>query len=200
MECKRCKFFSSGWDWNRCDLLEIEYFRTTNECIFVNEDGTINQKALDSLEHVPNTFSKDDINQLKKYLSEEQEKEILLSFIEDILNSITNVKIIPKTLRTTLDSWIETAYIASDNELLKDLADAEEEFANGGGIFWEAMERVANDAVEEYKHSKATDINQFITETEEKYSCLGCGKYWYADSNSNCMTFCEKFKKGDFNE
>lgn len=47
MKCLNCNFYKQGHMWNRCDLLDFEYFHTIQNCVFVNDDQTINNEELD---------------------------------------------------------------------------------------------------------------------------------------------------------
>lgn len=45
MKCGNCPFYSSGYQWNGCGVLETEYFQEQQDCDLVNDDGTINYDA-----------------------------------------------------------------------------------------------------------------------------------------------------------
>lgn len=40
MKCIDCPYYFSGYMFNRCNYTESEYFRTTDNCDLINEDGT----------------------------------------------------------------------------------------------------------------------------------------------------------------
>lgn len=43
MKCYQCKFYQSGYLWNRCALIESEYYHEfyKEECPFVDDDYVI---------------------------------------------------------------------------------------------------------------------------------------------------------------
>ena len=44
MKCFKCKYYEAGSMSNQCTLLKWENQRTTDDCEYVNDDGTVNEK------------------------------------------------------------------------------------------------------------------------------------------------------------
>jgi hypothetical protein len=38
MNCSECIFYEDGYMWNRCNLMEAEYFKTTNDCWMIDDN------------------------------------------------------------------------------------------------------------------------------------------------------------------
>lgn len=38
MKCDDCTFYEGGYMWNRCNLMEAEYFKTTNDCWMIDDN------------------------------------------------------------------------------------------------------------------------------------------------------------------
>lgn len=52
MRCEKCKYykawFSNDGDGNICEIIGLENFNTLDNCIWVNDDGSINQEEVDN--------------------------------------------------------------------------------------------------------------------------------------------------------
>ena len=42
MKCSNCPYYYSGYMYNSCAVMQAEYFRTTDNCTLVKEDGALN--------------------------------------------------------------------------------------------------------------------------------------------------------------
>ena len=49
MKCYYCKYYKQGQDWNLCELVGCENFRTCDDCNLVNDDGEVNEEELKKL-------------------------------------------------------------------------------------------------------------------------------------------------------
>ena len=47
MRCEYCNFYKREYMWNQCSLLEVECFHTTTNCLFVNDDQTVNKEEFE---------------------------------------------------------------------------------------------------------------------------------------------------------
>lgn len=47
MECSKCPYYASGHMWNTCKVIGAEYFTEIRDCKFVNDDGTVNEEAME---------------------------------------------------------------------------------------------------------------------------------------------------------
>jgi hypothetical protein len=49
MKCSKCPYYKSNPTWNRCEVTDSECFYITEDCIFVNDDGTLNKEEYEKI-------------------------------------------------------------------------------------------------------------------------------------------------------